>query len=134
MSRTSKTSTTGLLLALSLLWALPASAEAQGRGNSDRAPAARTDVTLSVDLKAQIGSFYASRPETNVEALPPGMRRRLERGKALPPGIAKKTAPADLRSRIELPDGYEIVEVGVDVLLVEVATNIVHDILMDVVR
>ena len=52
----------------------------------------------------------------------------------LPPGIAKQVAPAGLRSRVRLPDGYEIIEVGLDVLLVEIATSIVHDVLMDVVR
>jgi hypothetical protein len=69
-----------------------------------------------------------------VEALPPGIRKRLARGKPLPPGIAKKVAPAGLRSRVRLADGYALVEVGLDVLLVEVATSIVHDILTDAVR
>ena len=111
----------------------PHSADAQGRGNRPSA-AAPAGATLSIELKAQIGDFYSSRPESGVEALPPGIRRRLERGKPLPPGIAKKTAPPVLRSTLALPAGYEIVEVGLDVLLVEIATNIIHDVLMDIVR
>ena len=70
----------------------------------------------------------------NVDALPPGIRKNLARGKPLPTGIAKKVAPAGLRSRVRVPDGYQIIEVGLDVLLVEIATSIVHDILMDAVR
>ena len=66
--------------------------------------------------------------------MPPGIRRRLERGRPLPPGIAKKMPPPELQSRVELPAGFEIVEVGLDVLLVESATNIVHDVLQDIVR
>jgi len=135
MGRIFRSLVTGLVLALPLIGLAPLEAEAQGRGRDGGASAAAaTGVTLSVELRAQIGDFYSSRPESGVEALPPGIRRRLERGKALPPGIAKKTAPPELHSRLELPSGYEIVEVGLDVLLVEVATNIVHDVLMDIVR
>jgi hypothetical protein len=31
-------------------------------------------------------------------------------------------------------EGFEIVEVGLDVLLVEVATGVIHDVLMDIIR
>ena len=123
----------GLLLALPLLASAPAETEAQGRGNRGRASAS-SGITLSVDVRVQIQEFYSARPASGVEALPPGIRRRLERGKALPPGIAKKVAPPELQSRLELPGGFEIIEVGLDVLLVEIATNIIHDVLMDIVR
>lgn len=124
----------GLVLTL-LLCAPPSDAAAQGRGNRDReTPVVSATVSLSVDLQSQIRTFYSERPETGAEALPPGIRRNLARGKPLPPGIAKKTAPAELRSRITVPEGYELVEVGLDVLLVEVATSVIHDVLMDIVR
>jgi hypothetical protein len=35
---------------------------------------------------------------------------------------------------VGIADGYELVEVGLDVFLVEVATSIIHDVLMDVIR
>ncbi|MCH1570414.1 MAG: anti-virulence regulator CigR family protein [Longimicrobiales bacterium] len=107
--------------------------EAQSRGNRGGAVAQQA-VTLSAQVKAQIGDFYFSRRAANAQALPPGIRRRLERGKPLPPGIAKKSAPLELSSRLTLPEGSEIVEVGLDVFLVEVATDIIHDVLMDVIR
>ncbi len=121
---------TPLLVVLALLVPTADEAAAQSRGG----PGVTVSVELSTDVEARIRDFYASRPAVEAQALPPGIRRRLERGKALPPGIAKKTAPAELRSRVEVPAGYEIVEVGLDVLLVEVATSIVHDVLMDVIR
>ena len=83
---------------------------------------------------AALSALFLFLSTGGAEALPPGIRRRLEQGKPLPPGIAKKVAPAELRSRVRLPDGYQLVEVGLDVLLVEVATDIVHDILHDVIR
>jgi hypothetical protein len=69
-----------------------------------------------------------------VEGLPPGIRKNLARGKPLPPGIARKVAPQGLQSGLGLPSGYELVEVGLDVLLVEVATSVIHDVLRDVIR
>ena len=133
MRRTLRTIVSGLVLVVALTGLAPLEGEAQGRGNRDRA-AASAGTSLSIELKAQIGDFYSSRTGSGVEALPPGIRRRLERGKPLPPGIAKRTAPPELQSRLALPAGFEIIEVGLDVLLVEVATNIIHDVLMDIVR
>ena len=65
-------------------------------------------------------------------ALPPGIARNLARGKPLPPGIAKKALPTDLSRRLPpVRDGYERVVIDGRVLLVEIATQIVHDILVD---
>jgi len=125
-----------LILGAALCAVTPADTFAQGqsRKGDDPVVTASASITLTNDMQTEIQSWYSLHPVGNVEALPPGIRKRLARGKPLPPGIAKKVAPAGLRSRIRLPDGYEIVEVGLDVLLVEVATSIVHDILMDAVR
>ena len=135
-----------VLLTVAMAGTVPAAAEAQGRGNArgrgngepeptvQAAVVVSAPVGLSVELRTQILDFYAARPPSNVEALPPGIRRNLERGKPLPPGIAKKMAPPELASRVQLREGYALVEVGLDVFLVEVATNIVHDVLMDVIR
>lgn len=121
------------LVAFCLFLLLPDAASAQGRGNAGGAQAPPT-VELAVDVVAQVREFYGSRASTGVRALPPGIRRRLERGKPLPPGIAKQVAPGALLDRIDLPRGFELLEVGVDVLLVEAATGIIHDLLMDVIR
>jgi hypothetical protein len=91
-------------------------------------------VTLSADMQTQIQNYYTAHPVADAQSLPPGIRRNLARGKPLPPGIAKKVAPPELASRVRLRDGYVLLEVGLDVFLVEVATNLIHDVLMDVVR
>ena len=65
--------------------------------------------------------------------MPPGIAKNLTRGKPLPPGIAKRGLPNDLM--VQLPpvaDGYERVIVAGKILLVEIATQVVHDILVDV--
>ena len=67
--------------------------------------------------------------------LPPGIAKNLARGKALPPGIAKQYLPADLTRLLPpAPAGFERVVLDGKVLLVEVATRIIHDVLLDAVK
>jgi Ni/Co efflux regulator RcnB len=65
------------------------------------------------------------------ESLPPGIRMNLERGKPLPPGIAKQLDERILR---DLPryDGYEWRRVGPDVILVDAANAVIYEILRDI--
>jgi hypothetical protein len=111
---------------------------APGRAEAQRRAVAGIEITAGVTLTAgqreAIRSYYVAHPQPDAGALPPGIRKKLARGKPLPPGIAKKTAPTELVRAVAVPAGYQVVEVGLDVLLVEVATGIIHDILMDVVR
>ncbi len=64
-------------------------------------------------------------------ALPPGVAKNLARGKPLPPGIAKNF---DSRVSNQLPhyEGYEWKQIGTDVVLVAIATGIVHEVLRNV--
>ena len=119
-------------LALMLLSLGAADVDAQNPNRRGGAGGGGT-VELSATIVTKIHEYYDSHA-VQAEALPPGIRRRLAQGKPLPPGIAKKVAPRELHSMVELPDGYQLMEVGLDVLLVEVATNVVHDILTDVIR
>ena len=65
--------------------------------------------------------------------LPPGIAKNLARGKPLPPGIAKQYLPSDLVRRLPtVPAGYERIVVAGKILLVEIATQVVHDVLTDV--
>ena len=68
------------------------------------------------------------------DSLPPGLERQLERNGRLPPGLEKKQFPADLKARLpaRLP-GTERVIIGNDAVLIEIATNIVLDIIRDVI-
>jgi len=67
------------------------------------------------------------------EPLPPGIQRNLERGKPLPPGIAKRF-DGQLAAQLPRYPGYEWERVGADVVLIEAATRIVIDVLVDVLR
>lgn len=67
------------------------------------------------------------------DSLPPGIRMNLERGKPLPPGIAKTF---DERVRRDLPDyeNHEWRRVGSDAVLVDLTNDIIREVIRDVVR
>lgn len=66
--------------------------------------------------------------------LPPGIQQKLARGGTMPPGIAKQYLPDGLSHRLPPASrGYERLIVGTDVLLVETASGIIADILVDAV-
>jgi hypothetical protein len=108
--------------------------------NSATAAEIGAEITFSSDEAAIIRAWYSDRdghrrPEKkNGRSLPPGIAKNLGRGKPLPPGIAKQTLPSDLVDRLPpVEKGYERVIVDGKVLLVEIATQVVHDILTDAI-
>ncbi len=57
----------------------------------------------------------------------------LQRGKPLPPGIAKQTLPREILVQLPpLPSGLEYAVVAGKLLLIDIATHVVHDVLVDV--
>ena len=69
-----------------------------------------------------------------LKSLPPGIAKNLRRGKPLPPGIAKQVLPAGLIDLLPpVPRGFERVALDGRVLLVEIATQVIHDVLEDAV-
>lgn len=67
--------------------------------------------------------------------LPPGLRKQLDERGALPPGLAKKPLPPGLAKKLSpIPAGYRRAIVGNDVLLIQIATGIVVDAVLDVVH
>jgi hypothetical protein len=98
------------------------------------------DIRFSTNEVSIIRDFYADqvsgRQPAKKEArqLPPGIAKNLGRGKPLPPGIAKQSLPGDLLGRLPpVAGGYERIIVDRKVLLIDVATQIIHDILTDII-
>jgi len=68
-----------------------------------------------------------------LRALPPGMAKNLGYGKPLPPGIAKQVLPIALVNTLPpVPEGYERIIVAGKILLVEIATQVIIDVITDV--
>ncbi len=66
--------------------------------------------------------------------LPPGIAKKIARGGMLPPGIAKKTLPGGLLAQLPARPGQEWHLVGTDLLIVEVASNVIVDVLKGALR
>jgi hypothetical protein len=97
-------------------------------------------VVFSDDEIAIIGAWYKEHAPSQgkhgkkAKGLPPGIARNLARGKPLPPGIAKQYLPTGLLDLLPPPPhGYERLIVDRKILLVEIATQVIHDILADII-
>jgi Ni/Co efflux regulator RcnB len=108
--------------------------------------ATAADVGVSVEFSDEeiriIGAWYEEHGsgasqgngKHKHKGLPPGIAKNLARGKPLPPGIAKQHLPDGLVHALPAPPrGYERIIVDGKVLLVEIATQVIHDILSDIV-
>jgi hypothetical protein len=104
---------------------------------------AGTSVVFSKDEIAIIQDYYSKHPgdsgqpngkKSKAKPLPPGIAKNLARGKPLPPGIAKRYLPSDLvRMLPPVYPGYERIVVDGRVLLVDIATQVIQDVLMEAV-
>jgi hypothetical protein len=119
---------TVVLSALLLVLTLAATASAQGKGREDRKkPTAAVTVGFSSG-ETQVITAYFSTHSYTPEALPPGIAKKLARGKPLPPGIAKRSLPQGLVAELPSREGFEISIFGDRIVLLE-ASGLVVDIL-----
>ncbi len=87
-----------------LLLALPAASlaaqgKSQERGRKDKDRGEREEVAVRVvfrDSDRAMYRDYFAKHRIMAEQLPPGIAKKLARGKPLPPGIAKRMVPAEL--------------------------------------
>lgn len=69
---------------------------------------------------------------TGFTPLPPGIRAQMERGKPLPPGIAKRRVPAPMLRHLPHYSGYEWYRTGDDLILVSISNGLVMDIMVNI--
>lgn len=131
-----------LRIALVALAAAALTAHAQpGKGNSrGQQQQQQSDTNVSVNIvfgdrdRAIITDYYRS-AGGGPKSMPPGHAKQLARNGTLPPGIAKKQMPGDLIGRLPpVPRGYDRVIIGSDVVLIQISTNTIMDIIQGVVR
>ncbi len=133
------------LLIMSLLWGCSSlhGTSSSSYPSSRPAPVEKTigvEVVFTEDEVRIIRAYYQTHGSKYGKGkhmhkdLPPGIAKNLQRGKPLPPGIAKQTLPHGLlRELPPAPKGYDRIIVAGKVLLVELATQIVRDVIYDAV-
>lgn len=69
------------------------------------------------------------------EQLPPGLQKQIQRKGTLPPGLQTHPLPVQVERELgQAPKGTKRVVVGTDVILMEIGTKIILDVIKDVLR
>lgn len=90
--------------------------------------------TISGYYKRDDALSHQVKKKKGRKGLPPGIAKNLQRGKPLPPGIARQQLPANLVAALPpVPKGFERVIIDGRIVLVEIATQIIRDVLTDLV-
>lgn len=106
------------------------SANNQHKSTKQRADS-DVSVNVSYDRARTLAVNYGL---TGYDSLSPGIAKNVARGKALPPGIAKKTVPASMLGQLPSYPGYEWRIVGDDLVLVALSTAVVTAIINGVFK
>ena len=136
-----------LALSLAAAPALADQGKGKGKGNSGKPNGTTTEevvegitagvlgAILSDDERRIIHRYFGEHPDAvKVKELPPGIRKKLARGGAMPPGIAMQVLPDGLHRQLPPRFGQHYEIIGTDVVLVETATRVIVDVLKDVLR
>lgn len=90
------------------------------RKNAGRPDQVESDINYS--LARNLAVNYGL---VGYQSLPPGIAKKVARGKPLPPGIAKKSLPASMLNELPYYPGYEWRAVGDDLVLIALSTAVV---------
>ncbi|MEE8501848.1 MAG: hypothetical protein V3S23_03950 [Kiloniellales bacterium] len=68
------------------------------------------------------------------QQLPPGLQKHIQRTGRLPPGLEKRGLPSGLRGLLPYHKGKDYRVVGNDIMLIEIATGLILDIMVGALR
>ncbi len=68
------------------------------------------------------------------QQLPPGLQKHIQRTGRLPPGLEKRGLPSDLHGLLPQRTGQDYQVVGSDIMLIEIATGLILDIMVGALR
>lgn len=112
----------------------PGGPPGQGQGPKAERGQAPAPGRISPQDVVVVRQYFSAYP-VQTAPLPPGIAKKLARGKPLPPGIAKKIAPIELRQQIPLcMNGWECILAGADMLILDAVHGTIRDIVRGVVR
>ncbi len=124
----------------------PAPTQTQGKANKGQSDDVSTGALLvtiiSAAERALIGD-YVRKTEASPQGLPPGLaghplspglQKHIDRTGRLPPGLEKRRLPSDLLGRLPSRAGQDYRVVGNDIMLIEIATGLILDIMQGVLR
>lgn len=90
------------------------------RKNAGRPDHVESDINYSLARKLAVNYGLVG-----YQSLPPGIAKKVARGKPLPPGIAKKSLPSSMLNELPYYPGYEWRSVGDNLVLIALSTAVV---------
>lgn len=145
--RTSHICLIALTLAVSSVSGSALAGNGKGKHKSDHKDSSGLDISVEINFgkavittkeRRIIREYYndggpGSRGFENQKALPPGLRKQLQRTGRLPPGLEKRRMPSDLEHRLPRYDGpYERTIVGNDLILLDPKTGVILDVMQEI--
>lgn len=100
-------------------------------------------VAFSDEDRQLIKNHYRGNKKRKNKKVPPGLakkgglskghKKRLAKGKGLPPGLEGRVLAGSLEKKLSpLPDGYVRLRIGTDLIIKNIKTNVAVDILYDI--
>jgi hypothetical protein len=141
-------------IAIPLILGAPVLADAAGKNkdkgkgkanqgqSEDISTGALLATVISAAERALIGD-YVRKAKASPQGLPPGLtgrplapglQKHIDRTGRLPPGLEKRRLPSGLLGQLPQRAGQDYRVVGNDIVLVELATNLILDIMQGVLR
>jgi Ni/Co efflux regulator RcnB len=110
----------------------------EGKGKPDRSSVdtgadAQALIRPDVDYD-EVRAIAVAEHHTGYKPLPRGIAKNLARGKPLPPGIAKKAVPATVLHHLPTYPDYEWRRCGTDLVLVQIATQLVAEVVANIFK
>ena len=123
-------------LVMTAMAVVPAWAQGNGKGQGQANKAGHQVQAPGAGVitpweRQTIFGYFQQHPRSyaDVKPLPPGIAKKSARGGTMPPGIAKRYLPSGLIAMLPPRPGQQWMIVGTDVLLVQMATSLILDIL-----
>lgn len=101
-------------------------------------PKHQGDVTVALVqptiTQEEVRRIVVAEQKTGYRRLPPGIVKNLARGKPLPKGLQKSKVPATIVQQLPAYPEYEWRRYGADLVLVQIATQVIAEIFSEVFR
>jgi len=93
-----------------------------------------TGLVLAGISLAMARELAISTASVGYKPLPPGIAKNLARGKPLPPGLATRNLSDQFVAGLPKHNGYQWVGAGADLVLIDITSRVVADVLVNALR
>lgn len=108
-----------------------------GHGGPNHGGGDVSDILAAGATAAVLTQMLGLQPQAyavGAKPLPPGIQKNLARGKPLPPGLARESVPPTVLSGLPRVDGAEWARVGTELILIDVTSQVIRQVVNDVFR